>query len=209
MSTRPIWEVPKLWPGSTIFIIGGGPSLQLECLESIRDQRIIAVNQAFRSAPFADVLYFGDGQFYKDNLIDIRGFGGLIVSSYAQIPGIGKGWPGVRRVGRSIPYGIQSEKQGHVAWNNNSGASAINVAYWLGAERIVLLGFDMKPSQGRKHSWHDHYPKRPRNWNPYPRHMIGWPTIHEDAKKLGIEILNCNEDSAIKEFPIVALKDII
>ena len=84
MPARKPWNIPELWPGSTIFILGGGPSLSKVDLGLIHGRRIIGVNQAFRLGNFIDILYFGDGQFYKDNLKDIKKFGGLIITSFGS-----------------------------------------------------------------------------------------------------------------------------
>lgn len=208
MAERSIWNIPELWPGSTIYILGGGPGLQPNDLPKLKGKRVIAVNQAFREYPQADLLYFGDGQFYRDNYKAIRGFGGIIVTSYTTAPPDGKGWPNVRRVGRSKRMGIELTKKGFISWNNNSGASAINLAYWLGAKRVVLLGFDMKAVAG-KHNWHSHYRKRPTNWNPYPKHLECWSSIMADANRLGIEIVNATPMSAIKEIPIVGFEEVL
>jgi len=200
------WAIPKIWEGGTAFILGGGPSL-LSDLSCIHKERVVGVNQAFRLGSWVDVCYFGDCHFYSENLEDLRQFGGLIVSSCQRD---GRGWGFVRRVRRSKdkPFGIESKRSDSIAWNNNSGASAVNIAYWLGAKRIVLVGFDMHPEKGR-HNWHDLYPKRQRGFNPYPRHMICWPIIAKDAKQLGIEILNATPGSAIQDFPYIELNEAI
>jgi hypothetical protein len=105
-----------------------------------------------------------------------------------------------------------------VAWNGNSGASAINLAYWLGAKRVVLIGFDMKLPEDKHNKkaqthWHNFYEPKwdKRNAilsNPYGRFMRHWPQIARDAKNLGLEILNASEGSALTMFPIVKMEDV-
>lgn len=204
MTVRSPWRIPEIWPGSTIYILGGGPSLSKTDLNLIHKKHTIGVNQAFRLGNFVDILYFGDGRFYQDNRkTGIKQFGGPIITSFGSVSD--KGWPGVRRVRRTKPLGIESEHRDAISWNGNSGASAINIAYWLGAKRVVLIGFDMARVDGA-HNWHEHYGPRSPKFSPYHRHMRGWPTIAQDAKDLGLEILNATPGSAITDFPIVPLE---
>lgn len=209
MEVRNPFIIPELWPGRTVYIIGGGPSLARMDLTPIHSKRVIGVNQAFRLGPWVNVLYFGDCNFYDLNRKNgIKDFGGLMISSCQRIPK--DGWPGVHRVKRSKqkPYGIDTERRNSIAWNNNSGASAINIAYWLGAKRVVLLGFDMHKEEGNHH-WHSYYKDRGPNHNPYPRHLIGWPQIAKDAQSVGLEIINATPDSAITDFPYMPLEEIV
>lgn len=207
MEVRKPFSVPELWPGCTVYIIGGGPSLSQMNLELIHSKRVIGVNQAFRLGPWIDVLYFGDCNFYDQNIRKgLQDYAGLMISSCQRIPE--QGWPGVHRVKRSKPYGINVDKRNAISWNNNSGASAINIAYWLGAKRVVLLGFDMH-KEGDSHHWHSYYRDRGPKFDPYHRHLIGWPKIAEDAKSAGLEIINATPDSTITEFPFLSLEEVV
>jgi predicted peroxiredoxin len=42
---------------------------------------------------------------------------------------------------------------------------------------------------------------------PFERHLRGFPDIAKDAKQRGIEILNCSQESVIKEFRKVTVQD--
>lgn len=206
VSQRKPWIIPRLWPVSTIYIIGGGPSLMDMELDCLREKRVIGVNQAFRKYPWVDVTYFGDCQFR--DLAPVDDWPGLKVTSCGRVPELGKGWAGIRRVARSKPYGIETKKQGFVAWNGNSGGSAINIAYWLGACRVILIGFDMHPSDNR-HNFHDFYPVRNTNFNPYPQHMRCWPIIAADAKTVNLQIINATPNSSITDFEYKPLEELI
>lgn len=105
-------------------------------------------------------------------------------------------------------YGIESQDRDAISWNNNSGASAINVSYWLGAKRIVLLGFDMRMVDGKK-NYHTDYKGERKNSSIFERHLRGFQQISEDAKQLGIEILNATPNSAVTQFLFVKLEDVI
>jgi hypothetical protein len=133
---------------------------------------------------------------------------------------------------RNHPEGI-SRKKGHVSWNKNSGGSAINLAYHLGAKKIVLIGFDMQaashrgprdPADRARVTTHYHgchrleikeenqkkAKKRVRDPNaPYRRFLKGFPAIAADAEKLGIELVNTSLISQIKEIPKKSLKEVV
>lgn len=200
------FSIPRLWAESTVFIIGGGPSLLQQDLSLIHSHRVIGVNQAFRLGNWIDVCWYGDKQWYSQNLKDIKNFGGLVLTCSAEARKE-KRWKRVKYVGRSKRVGIEYKKRTHVAWNGNSGASAVNVAYWLGAKRVVLLGFDMKVpnSIDEPDHWHDLYEKNidkktGKYHDPYPRFMKGWPQIKKDAETIGLEIINATPDSALTLF---------
>lgn len=206
MSTRAPWQIPEIWPDSTVFILGGGPSLADMDLAPLHSQRVLGVNQAYKLGPWVDAVYFGDCGWYAQNLPAIRGYAGLKITSCGRCPEFG--WRHVHRVRRTKATGIESKHRDAIAWNNNSGASAINVAHWLGAKRVVLLGFDMQLRGDRK-NWHNDYRGEMKNPELFNRHLRGFPQIAKDAQALGLEILNATPGSAITQFPFVDLKDLV
>lgn len=198
------WKIPPIWEGNTAYIIGGGPSINDMDLNPLRDKRTIGVNVAFRYFPWVDIIYFGDCSLYAEIKDDLRKYCGLKLSSCGRVPE--KGWPGVKRLLRGKPAGIDSSFRNKISWNGNSGASAINIAYWLGAKRIVLVGFDMSRTKEAK-NFHQDYPRESPTFAPFKRYLKKFPTIAADAKALGVEILNASPVSTIEEFPKVNLED--
>jgi len=200
------WVIPELWPNSTVYIIGGGPSVLNTNLPLIHSKRVIGVNCAFSLGAWVDLCYFGDGRWYHWNHKELRSFGGLKVTCFAGANV--EQWPGVMQVRRGKPEGIDTRKR-HLSWNKNSGGSAINLAYHLGAKRIVLIGYDMKVDENENHNWHTKYVgKHTPPIKIYENRFLAcYKTIKRDADKLGIEILNTNPDSALLEFPFVKLED--
>mgnify|MGYP001617909464 CR=1 FL=1 len=63
------WRVEEEWRGQTAAILGGGPSLTLGQCETVRVAgcRVIAVNNAYELAPWADILYFADRHWWECN----------------------------------------------------------------------------------------------------------------------------------------------
>jgi hypothetical protein len=198
-SPFPIWSVVDIWPNSTVFILGGGPSLNDVDFGLIKDQKIIGINNAYQLGDWVDVCYFGDTRWYSWHSEKLSDFGGLIVHS-SNVNS-----RHVKRLLRGKSMGIDTRKK-YVAWNYNSGGSAINLAYHLGARRIVLLGYDMRRVDDQA-NWHQGHPNAKKN--PYERFLRCFPEIKKDADELGVEILNATPDSELKVFPIVKLKDII
>lgn len=195
------WVVPKLWPGETCFILGGGPSLEAVNIDQLQGRRVIAVNLAFMLAPWIDVMFFGDrvfGQQFRRELLH-GSFGGLritVAHQYADEPGFH--W--VRKDARK--YGI-CPRRDSLRWNLSSGACAIGLAAHFGVGRIVLLGYDMRLINDRN-NYHTAYDRfRAPERNPYAHFLKPFPDIARDLHELGIECVNATPGSALQEFKIV------
>jgi hypothetical protein len=98
---------------------------------------------------------------------------------------------------------------------HGSGYTLLNLAYLMGAERIVLLGYDMKYApdyDGRS----QYVGSGPRHYfDEYPTALQHWPSkkvvggVHVELIELYrsvacqglVEIVNCTPDSAIDCFP--------
>jgi len=231
------WNIPQMWEGGECWIIGGGPSLsqQFEIpqdvidkvmsgeesidayspfLSAIHGKHVIGVNAAFLLGSWIDIIFFGDGNFYKSNFRKLNKVNKLKIACNMSSKKIAK-MQGVKFVGRDHQHstGITKRKD-FISWNRNSGAAAINLAYHLGVKKIYLLGFDMQVGPTQMEHWHRHYstgkngPRDPRKL-PFHRHLLGFPRIVKDAKKLGLEIINVSPDSAITGFKKVSLKEVI
>ena len=191
---KPVWIPPKIWEGETVFILGGGPSLLQSPLHLIHNERVLGVNDAFTLGNWVDACYFGDCQWWEWNRNEFREeYGGLRMTSCQRLYNLTfiKTWK------RGKPRGIETEP-GHIAWNYNSGLSAINVAYHLGAVKIVLLGFDMKVNdKTQAANWHTRY-KRPPTPKIYKDKWLPCiPFIMKDARTLGVDIVNATIDTNI------------
>ena len=226
------WKVPKMWADSECWIIGGGfsmlhqfdvpeevihdvmehkktPSAYSPYLKPLHDRHVIGINMSYQIGDWIDLMFFGDRSFFGRVKGDLPYFPGLKVtcaSSFNQVKKV----PGVKymkRLARKRTYGI-STVPGTVCWNLNSGAAAISVAVQAGVKRIILLGFDMKPSEGKRH-WHQLYGVAKNKSLPYHNHLKAFPKIAEDAQKLGVEILNASPDSAINDLKKVSVKEVL
>ncbi len=230
------WKIPKIWGGCDAWILGGGPSLTSQFgipdtivkqvqngvlppstyssyMSELHNKHVIGVNMAYKIGTWIDIVIFGDKTFFLNEKSGLYDFPGLKVSLCPDQ----RSDPFVKYVIRDTEHikGISQDPR-RLSWNHNTGAAAINLAAHLGAKRIILLGFDMKMSNNMCH-WHNLYRKGPAN-NPekirkalttFDRHLSSFPVIAEDAKRLGIEIINACPDSAITCFPRITVKEIL
>src|SRR5678815_316198 len=61
------WTMHPYWRGETVFVVASGPSIATTNFELIRGRKIIVVNSAYEKVPFASMLYFGDGRWWKEH----------------------------------------------------------------------------------------------------------------------------------------------
>lgn len=185
-----------------VFVIGGGPSLKDMDLTPIHSQRVVGVNDALKLGDWVDVCFWGDCRWGIWNQEALSRFNGLsITCSQCHCK-----HPNTMQVGRAYGYGLSNNPH-QICWNRNSGAAAINLAYLLGAKKIVLLGYDMK-LDGDKHNWHDNHKTKPKA-GVYSRFLQVFPKIASDARNLGVEIYNATPDSMLMDFPKTTIEEVL
>ena len=174
----------------------------------IHSKHVIGTNVAFKLGTWISVLYFCDKTFFLTNKNELQNFHNLKVTDTQNLaPKDYQLHRNIKKLKRDHTHGLTLKKDS-VRWNLNSGAAAINFAVQAGAKRVLLLGFDMNWDEGGKSHWHSVY-ARPTPPVVFTRFLQRFPRIAEDAKKLGVEILNVNPDSAINCFPKVELKEVL
>lgn len=222
-----MWQIPKIWLNGECWIIGGGTSVLKQFgipehltlgkgdlspyspyFQGIHHDHVIGVNAAFKLGDWVSVCYFGDRGFFRKFKFDLAAFHNLKIR-HCALPGQKKVWgKDIKQIRCDINgFGI-CEEADKIYWNYNSGAAAVNLAYHFGVKRIKLLGFDMKPNNNDTH-WHNEYRSFRITDGSFARFLRPWNTIASDAKRLGLEIINVNPDSAIDAFPKVNLKEVL
>lgn len=192
--------VPRLWPGSTIVCCASGPSLTQEDVSACQDQRVIVINDTYKLAPWADALFAADFRWWERNPEALR-FEGLKFGADRRV---GKHYPEVHTLHISGRDGFDPNPAFVRSGDGNSGAMAIHTAVHLGGTKIVLLGYDMQPTNGRNHHHDDHPEQRPINFRVWVNAMT---TLAVALQARGVTVLNASRETALQCFPRVSLKE--
>lgn len=184
--------------------MASGPSMRADDAAYCRGKAMtITVNSTWRLAPWADVHYSSDHDWWALELEAMRAAcAGQFWTGYPD---------GVADDVNVMPYDKRargfSRVRGRIAWGGNSGYCAIGLAVQFGARRIVLLGYDQQ-DDGRGH-WHGQHPESVRK-------AFNWPMWHQrfaemasDARRDGIEIVNCSRETGLRCFRRERLEDVL
>lgn len=196
-----------MWRGKTVVCIGGGPSLTQAQVDHCKGRaRVIAINDAYRLAPWADLLYFCDCRWWGDygHGAKLKDWPGLIVRLQGGKHDFGD--PRIK-VMRNLNQhkGLAAERDG-LHTGQNSGYQAINLAVHLGAKKIVLLGYDMQASGAKTH-WFGEHPI-PTGRDVFDGMLPHFDSLVQPLAKLGIEVVNCTPGSRLKCFPAKPLDEV-
>jgi hypothetical protein len=188
----------------TIVCIATGPSLTQDDCEQIREAGLttIVVNDAYRIAPWAHALYACDRSWWLVHHANvIQQFKGRLYSQHQDekelphLPNV-QGLQGYDRRGLSTQPGV-------IHHGANSGYQAVNLAYHLGATRILLLGYDMGFSGNKRHFFGEH-PAGLGQSSDYPELIQRFRSIK--PADYGLEIINCTRTTALDAFPCQRLE---
>lgn len=223
-TASPVISVPRLWPGDTVAIIGGGSSLTKEDCDYVRGRaHVIAIKEAghcslpgrVAPAPWADVLYAADEKYWRFE----KGapvFTGLKYSieefplwnrrskDPKAAPDARLSWPDIQILDNTGEEGLEVHPTGlRTGWN--SGYQAVGLAKHLGAARIILLGFDMWKGANGHQNWFGPHPTHLDS--PYPLFLQAFASIVAPLKSAGVQVLNCSRRTVLNAFPRVRLED--
>lgn len=180
----------------TAICIASGPSLTKDDVDYCRGKgRVYVVNDCYKLAPWADVLYACDHDWWH---------------THKGVPDFnGDKWT----VNRNASYNfllncvqmdtqaIFSKQKGVIATGFNSGFQALNLAYLQGAKKIILLGYDYKWTD--KSHWFGDHPKGLQRTPDFKK----WLDHYEKAAPLiDIPVINCSPDSDLNCFKKLPLR---
>ena len=192
--------IDPIFLGDTIYIVGGGTSLKGFNFDLLKDKTVIAVNKAFLHLPFAQVLYWSDTRFFEWYGKEIGEFSGIKVTCRPQpkrgdvINLLNTGKTGLE----TMSYGLRD--------GGNSGYAAINLAYHLGAKKIVLLGFDMQ-TNGKETHWHEGYSST-ADTGTMERLMIpNFDSLVEPLEKRKVKVYNASPISKLTCFDKISIEE--
>lgn len=174
----------------TAVCIASGTSLTKEDVEYCKGKATVyVVNNCYQIAPWADVLYACDEEWWDAYKPEFAGSKWTININAAKKYNL-------NLIGHDSQALFCETEQ--IATGNNGGFQAINLAYLHGFRRILLLGYDYQNSGQHWHGQHK------GNLNKSPD-MTRWIKHINNAYplmvKAGLEIINCSRDTAINSIP--------
>lgn len=169
---------------TTYVCIASGPSLTAADCDLVRQSGLptIAVNNSWQLAPWCDHLYAGDLAWWDANV--------------ASVPAGPKRWSCTRQA--VAKHGLEY----HEAWGEyNSGLRAIELAFKLGAERVLLLGYDCTVTGGTH--WHgDHTGTK----NPTADLCRKWQKQHARLPQRD-QVVNCSRETELQAYRLGRLEN--
>lgn len=202
------WKPERELEGATVYIIGGGPSLRGFNWERLAKERTVGCNAAYtHGAALCNYCLFSDELFWKHNSEGLEQYaqlGGKPVTHCEYVPA---DRPWLASMARNLTTMTADGYSLYQGYGGNSGSAAIHLALLLGAKRVLLLGFDGKLGADGKSNWHERTLERP-NAAVYTKFEEAFDYIAANFKRVfpGTEVLNCNPDSAYRQFPFHQLE---
>lgn len=212
------WECPPLWEGLPCAIIGGGPSVLDVDLGALSGTRVITVNNSYATYPDAEFHYFHDRRWWVDyghsKLFWPTARGSLVTCCAGDVPlrPPANRWaytmtrlrPGPVHNKTTCPDGMTEDRRTLVGLD--SGTQALNLAFHLGADPTLLVGFDMTSHNGLLHH-HKEHPKQSHETNYQKRFLPQYDLVAKFLTARKRTVLNCSAFSAITHFPKVTLEE--
>jgi hypothetical protein len=192
------------WQHRPVVIVGSGPSLSDEQCATIAERRaadacrVIVTNDNYRRVPNADILFAGDHPWWRVWAADVAKVAPKIErwSCEPKCREYGaKVWPAVP--GR----GIAERSENAIKRGSSSGFMAVGLALKFQARHIALVGMDCKRSKDSRAHWFGDHPKKLPSPQPFDLWRDEFDSLSQPAAKLGIRIVNCTIDSAIRLLP--------
>lgn len=205
--------LPKLCGvNGTVFCLATGPSLTARDVDAVRGRGVVvAVNDAHRLAPWADVLYSSDRYWWR-HYRGVESFHGL-KATMEYSPGryakeLLRWAPEMFFLRLTGHYGVETRPDGLRTCGQNSGGAAVNLAVHLGARRIVLLGYNMGVPGPKRHFFGDH-PSPLSNMSHFPIWREAFEQMAPELTRLGVQVINCTENTSLSCFPCAPLAEVL
>lgn len=156
-------------------------------------------------APWADALYFCDSHFVTDQPELFKNFEGrvLTLENYK----LREKLPKLECLKNDGATGF-SDLTDRIRHGKNSGYQAMHVAAHLGARRIVMLGFDMKPGPAGRLHFFGNRSTRTTPPSVYSTFMVPkFPAFARELARRAIDVVNATPGSALDCFRTATIQE--
>ncbi len=179
----------------TAICIASGPSLTQSDIDKCRGSgRVVyVVNDVYKSAPWAEVLYACDGDWWDLH----KGVPGFIGDKWTVSDAAAEKW-GLKHIA-GTSQGLFSTVE-PICYGKHSGFQAISLAAYQGHRDIWLLGYDMGFEAGTKKHYFGEHPRgvaRPSQYADWIEHFRKAAPLIAEA---GIKITNMTRTTALDCF---------
>lgn len=199
------YRIERIWSGSAVVIIGGGPSLNLAQIRQIAMARldgrirVIAVNDAVFAAWWADWLHACDGKWWRWHIQRVQHFAGIKTTLDKSVPGqwvdgvLGSTYRDDSGRECTMVQGF-SDDPACVCTGGNGVYQSIQIAAHAGGKRVALFGVDMHGEH-----WFGEHPDRVST--DFQQTMVPhFETLLPGLQARGVEVVNASPGSALKTF---------
>lgn len=191
MSAGP-WCVPPMWSGRTVAVLASGASMSLQVAEQVRAAGVpaVVVNETFRLALWAPLLYAADADFWRARP-EALAFGGHKVTASRSVES-----ELVRVLQVDGAEGFTPDPT-RIRTGGNGGFAALHIAMQAGARRVLLCGLDL-----RGEHWHGRHGAPLRNPTPelFGLWRAAFSSLVAPARERGVDVVNCSPGSALTCF---------
>lgn len=189
----------------TAICIASGPSLTQDDVDYVRGKgRVYVTNETgLYMAPWADVLYAADTDWWQEHIEQARE---VFEGEFWTVSHRAHELYGINYVKDRAQW-LWSNTQGEIATGGNSGFQIVNLAVLHGAERVIMLGYDMGHDENEQKHWFDdkHPPKIVRKSN-----FQQWcERFAKAAPHIPVPVLNASRKTRLDCFEKVKIKDVI
>lgn len=197
------WPVERIFEGKTVCIIGGGPSLKNYDISITKGEACIAVNNSYEIAPWSQVLHFADCSWWQWNGKEVKAskFKGIITTATSDHESVND--PILKRLWRNRDYWSDDARYLY-GWD--SGTQAVNLAYHLGAVKIVLFGIDMQVGKDGACQWHKKHKRDTRKENYAQKFAPRLIKAIKALEKKGIPVVRATAPG-VAEAPLVPVEN--
>lgn len=231
---KKIKRLKNIYKGKRIFVIGNGPSLTIQDLEKLQGEITIASNKIYLCFPdttWRPTIYCTeDSMAYKSHDDVNRHLSDHTVKMFARKPGMKTTDPNIiffdlsmeKFFKRKRPPKFGTNAVSTLYWGSTVTYTCIQLAYFMGAREIFLVGVDffydvyqhqkngdsVFISDGKKRNhFHPDYDKEGEKFYPpnIERHKLSFKAVLQFQKESDLHVYNATRGGCLELFERVNL----